>query len=234
MPRILLVDDEEAYRVSLRFLLEKEGFEVAVASNGLAALAEFASHKPDLVLLDLMLPRLSGVEVFRRIRATTDIPIIMVTAKDEQHHKVAGLELGADDYVTKPFASRELIARIRSVLRRAAGPDDAMDEDVPAVEAWGIRLDPERLTMTKAGVVTPLPPKEFSLLLTLMRAQGRVLTRETLMDRVWGHDYGGDTKTLDVHVKRLRSRIEVVPSEPRILVTVRGVGYTVEPEATNR
>lgn len=231
--RILVVEDEPSYRETLRFLLEKEGFEVETASNGLAGVAAFTAHGADLVLLDLMLPRLSGAEVFQRLRMGSDVPVIFLTAKDEQHHKIAGLEAGADDYVTKPFSSRELLARIRAVLRRAEVRQRAHEEedDLDVEEARGIRLDPERLTMTRNGVATPLPPKEFALFITLMRSRGRVLTRGILIDRVWGSDFYGDTKTLDVHIKRLRSKIEATPGKPEIIMTVRGVGYTFEPDA---
>lgn len=229
--RILVVEDEPAYREALKFLLEKEGFTVETASNGLAALAAFEARPPDLVLLDLMLPRLSGPEVFRRLRKVSQVPVIMVTAKDAPEQRATGLELGADDYVTKPFSGRELVARIRSVLRRSAAPEPVADAAASRVEeSRGIRLDPERLTMTMGGAVSSLPPKEFALLLELMRARGRVLTREVLIDRVWGADFMGDTKTLDVHVKRLRGRIEEAPGRPTKIVTLRGVGYTFEPD----
>ncbi|PKQ26910.1 MAG: DNA-binding response regulator [Actinobacteria bacterium HGW-Actinobacteria-4] len=229
--RVLVIEDEEAYRETLKYVLTNEGFDVQVAANGAAGVDAFRDFHPDVVLLDLMLPRMSGTEVLRRIRLGSDVPVIMVTAKDEQHHKIAGLELGADDYVTKPYAARELIARIRAVLRRSAVThEEALDEREPVETAHGITLNPERLTMERDGKVVPLPPKEFALLLLLMQNRGRVLTRETIIARVWGEDYVGDTKTLDVHMKRLRSRIEDVPAEPRLLVTVRSVGYTMEDE----
>lgn len=226
--RVLVIEDEEAYRETLDYLLRQEGFEVAVASNGLTGLETAKQFHPDVVLLDLMLPRLSGMEVMKRLREFSDVPVIMVTAKDEQHHKIAGLELGADDYVTKPYSVRELVARIRAVLRRTtAEPEDLLlDEQVE--EAAGISLNPERLTMTRDGAVVSLPPKEFALLLLLMRNRGRVIPRETIIARVWGEDYYGDTKTLDVHIKRLRARIEQDPAQPRLITTVRGVGYSFD------
>lgn len=231
--RVLVIEDEEAYRETLHYMLSKEGFEVALASNGPAGIDAFHDFKPDVILLDLMLPKMSGTEVLRRLRLSSEVPVIMVTAKDEQHHKIAGLELGADDYVTKPYSARELIARIRAVLRRTAEPDPVqyLDEIEPVEVAHGITLSPERLTMERGGVVTSLPPKEFALLLLLMQNRGRVLTRDTIISRVWGEDYVGDTKTLDVHMKRLRGRIERVPSDPKILITVRSVGYTMEEDS---
>jgi two-component system response regulator RegX3 len=227
--RILVVEDEEAYRETLRFLLEKDGFEVITASSGPEGVEKFARHAPQLVLLDLMLPRMSGIEVFNRIRKLADTPVIMVTAKGDEEHRVAGLELGADDYISKPFSARELVARVHAVLRRTS--PWTFDEPEPAIEsARGITLNPERLTMERGGVTEPMPPKEFALLLTLMQSKGRVLTRDTLIARVWGEDYVGDTKTLDVHIKRLRGKVEENPSNPVIIGTVRGLGYVFEVE----
>jgi len=226
MTRILVVEDEESFSDPLSYLLEREGFEVAVAADGHAALAEFDRGGADLVLLDLMLPGLPGTEVCRALRARSSVPVIMLTAKDSEIDKVVGLEIGADDYVTKPYASRELVARIRAVLRRKGEPDDLL----PAtIEAGPVRMDVERHVVTVRGEQTPMPLKEFELLEMLLRNAGRVLTRGQLIDRVWGSDYVGDTKTLDVHVKRLRSKIELDPKEPRHLVTVRGLGYKLEP-----
>ncbi|WP_182113044.1 MULTISPECIES: response regulator transcription factor [unclassified Actinotalea] len=223
MTRILVVEDEESYRDPLSYLLRKEGFEVSEAATGPAALEEFARGGADLVLLDLMLPGLGGVEVCRRLRQTSTVPVIMLTAKDSEIDKVVGLEIGADDYVTKPYSSRELLARIRAVLRRRTEAPDAGDDGV--LEAGPVRLDPERHTVEVAGTPTAFPLKEFELLEYLMRNAGRVLTRGQLIDRVWGSDYVGDTKTLDVHVKRIRAKIEPDPAHPVRLQTVRGLGY---------
>ena len=225
MTRILIVEDESSLSEPLAFLLEREGYETATAADGLAALAEFDRNGADLVLLDLMLPGLSGTEVCRELRSRSGVPIIMLTAKDSEVDIVVGLELGADDYVTKPYSTRELLARIRAVLRRrveADEPDDAI------LEAGTVRMDVERHTVWVEGVETAMPLKEFELLELLLRNPGRVLTRGQLIDRVWGADYFGDTKTLDVHIKRIRSKIEKVPSEPVMLVTVRGLGYRFE------
>ena len=222
MTRILVVEDEESYRDPLSYMLRKEGFEVSLAATGPEALAEFDRGGADLVLLDLMLPGLSGTEVCREIRRRSTVPVIMLTAKDSEIDKVVGLELGADDYVTKPYSSRELIARIRAVLRRNAEPV-LVDDDV--LEVGDLRLDPDRHTVEVGGTPTAFPLKEFELLELLMRNAGRVLTRGQLIDRVWGSDYVGDTKTLDVHVKRVRAKIEADPSQPVRLVTVRGLGY---------
>ena len=225
MTRVLVVEDEESISDALAFMLGKEGFDVVVAADGAAALSEFERSGADLVLLDLMLPGIAGAEVCRTLRARSRVPIIMLTAKDSEIDKVVGLELGADDYVTKPFSMRELVARIRAVLRRGIEPEEL----VPGVlEAGPIRLDVERHTVTVNGALTPMPLKEFSLLELLMRNAGRVLTREQLIDRVWGVDYVGDAKTLKVHVKRLRAKIEPDPSEPVHIVTVRGLGYKFE------
>jgi two-component system response regulator RegX3 len=223
--RILVVEDEESYSDPLSYLLRREGYDVVVAETGPAALAQFDSNGADLVLLDLMLPGLSGVDVCRRLRQRSSVPVIMLTAKDSEIDKVVGLEIGADDYVTKPYSSRELLARIKAVLRRLAEPEELLS---PTLEAGPVRMDVERHTVTVGGVSTPLPLKEFELLEMLLRNAGRVLTRIQLMDRVWGSDYVGDTKTLDVHIKRLRAKIEPDPATPRHIVTVRGLGYKFE------
>ncbi len=227
MTRVLIVEDEESFADPLAFLLRKEGFTTAVAVTGQAALEEFDRNGADIVLLDLMLPGMSGTDVCKALRSRSAVPVIMVTARDGEIDKVVGLELGADDYVTKPYSARELIARIRAVLRRGA---DALDSDGPGsvLEAGPVRMDVERHVVTVGGSEVSLPLKEFDLLEYLLRNVGRVLTRGQLIDRVWGADYVGDTKTLDVHVKRLRSKIEADPSVPRHLVTVRGLGYKFE------
>lgn len=225
MTRILVVEDEESFSDALTFMLKKEGFEVAVATDGRVAVEEFDRNGADLVLLDLMLPGISGSEVCRQIRAKSGVPIIMVTAKDSEIDKVVGLELGADDYVTKPFSSRELVARIRAVLRRHTD----LDEDPGQIMQVGrVRMDVDRHLVTVDGASVQMPLKEFDLLEFLMRNAGRVLTRGQLIDRVWGADYVGDTKTLDVHVKRLRAKVEEDPANPVFLVTVRGLGYKIE------
>lgn len=223
MTRILLVEDESALSEPLAFLLTREGFEVEIVEDGQTALDVFAAGTFDIILLDLMIPRVPGAEVCRQIRTTSRVPIIMLTAKDTEIDKVVGLELGADDYVTKPYSSRELLARIKAVLRRNVRDDEAAEEG--AIDIAGIRLDPERHTLHVRGVLVPIPLKEFELLEYLMTNVGRVLTRGQLIDRVWGTDYYGDTKTLDVHIKRLRSKIEADPAEPLNLITVRGLGY---------
>ncbi|GAA1837849.1 response regulator transcription factor [Agromyces salentinus] len=225
MTRILLVEDEIALSDPLSFLLEREGYEIEVAADGPAAIAAFDRAGADLVLLDLMLPGLPGTEVCREIRARSNVPIIMLTAKDSEIDIVVGLELGADDYVTKPYSTRELLARIRAVLRRRI---DAEDFDDALLEGGRVRMDVDRHTVEVDGEPVPMPLKEFELLELLMRNPGRVLTRGQLIDRVWGSDYFGDTKTLDVHIKRIRSKIEKQPSEPVQLVTVRGLGYRFE------
>ncbi|CAB4931955.1 unannotated protein [freshwater metagenome] len=225
MTRVLVVEDEESFSDALSFMLRKEGFEVGIASTGPEAVAMFDQHGADLVLLDLMLPGMSGTEVCRSLRQRSSVPIIMVTAKDGEVDKVVGLELGADDYVTKPFSSRELVARIRAVLRRIGEPEDLL----PALlEAGPVRMDIERHVVSVDGEPVSLPLKEFELLEILLRNAGRVLTRGVLIDRVWGSDYVGDGKTLDVHVKRLRAKIEADPATPVYLVTVRGLGYKFE------
>jgi two-component system response regulator RegX3 len=218
----LVVEDETSYSEALSYVLRKEGFDVAIAETGPDALTEFARGGADIVLLDLMLPGLSGTEVCRSIRQTSSVPIIMVSAKDTEVDKVVGLELGADDYVTKPYSPRELVARIRAVLRRGA-VDDV--DDSASLEAGRVRMDVDRHLVTIDGEVTKFPLKEFELLEFFLRNPGRVLTRGQLIDRVWGADYVGDTKTLDVHVKRLRAKIEPDPAQPVTLTTVRGLGY---------
>ncbi|WP_210479613.1 response regulator transcription factor [Naasia sp. SYSU D00948] len=227
MTRILLVEDEPALSEPLAFLLEREGYEVAVAEDGPSALTEFGRDGADLVLLDLMLPGLPGTEVCRELRARSSVPIIMVTAKDSEVDIVVGLELGADDYVTKPYSTRELLARIRAVLRRQVEPEEVQS----VLHVGPIRMDVERHLVSVHGAPVAMPLKEFDLLEMLMRNAGRVLTRGQLIDRVWGADYFGDTKTLDVHIKRLRAKIEENPSEPALLVTVRGLGYRFEDAA---
>ncbi len=225
MTRVLVVEDEESFSDALSFMLRREGFEVGVASTGTDAVTLFDQHGADLVLLDLMLPGMSGTEVCRTLRSKSNVPIIMVTAKDSEVDKVVGLELGADDYVTKPFSSRELVARVRAVLRRA----NEQEELLPAtLEAGPVRMDVERHIVSVDGAHISLPLKEFELLEILLRNSGRVLTRGMLIDRVWGSDYVGDGKTLDVHVKRLRAKIEKDPANPEHLVTVRGLGYKFE------
>jgi len=225
MTRILVVEDEESFSDPLSYLLRKEGYEVAVAETGPAALEDFDRAGADLVLLDLMLPGLSGVDVCRALRHRSSVPVIMLTAKDSEIDKVVGLEIGADDYVTKPYSSRELLARIKAVLRRG----QELEELMPAtLESGPVRMDVERHVVTVNGEHIALPLKEFELLEMLLRNSGRVLTRAQLIDRVWGSDYVGDTKTLDVHVKRLRSKVEPDPANPQFIVTVRGLGYKFE------
>jgi two-component system response regulator RegX3 len=222
--RVLVVEDEESYSDALAYMLRKEGFEVALAATGPDALTEFERSGADIVLLDLMLPGISGTEVCRRIRQTSNVPVIMVSAKDEEVDKVVGLELGADDYVTKPYSPRELVARIRAVLRRGVEPDLAP----MTLEVGSVRMDVERHIVTLDGAEVRLPLKEFELLEMFLRNPGRVLTRGQLIDRVWGSDYVGDTKTLDVHVKRLRAKLESNPADPQLLTTVRGLGYKLD------
>ncbi len=225
MTRVLVVEDEESFSDALSYMLRREGYEVEVADTGPAALTTFDRTGADLVLLDLMLPGLSGTEVCRELRNRSKVPIIMVTARDTEVDKVVGLELGADDYVTKPFSSRELIARVRAVLRRGGEPEEMITS---TVEAGPVRMDVERHVVSVDGHQVSMPLKEFDLLELLLRNAGRVLTRGQLIDRVWGSDYVGDTKTLDVHVKRLRAKIEPDPGNPKYLVTVRGLGYKFE------
>ena len=228
MTKILIVEDESSFSEAISFLLGKEGFESTVAENGRIALDLFKSHDFDLVLLDLMIPEVSGIDVCRTIRTTSSVPIIMLTAKDSEVDKVVGLELGADDYVTKPYSSRELVARIKAVLRRGV-PDDGSSSGSANIHTAGrIRMDIERHQVTVNEVSINLPLKEFELLEFLMRNSGRVLTRGQLIDRVWGGDYYGDTKTLDVHIKRLRSKIEIDPANPVLIQTIRGLGYKFE------
>ena len=227
MTRILLVEDEESYREPLAYLLGKEGYDVSTAATGPDALARFDDEGADLVLLDLMLPGLSGTEVCRRLRAVSEVPIIMLTAKDGEIDKVVGLELGADDYVTKPYSSRELLARIRAVLRRGevSRPAEVEDDDPDLLALGPVEMDVDRHLVRVRSEQVGFPLKEFELLELLLRNPGRVLTRGQLIDRIWGSDYVGDTKTLDVHVKRIRAKIEDDPAAPRLLTTVRGLGY---------
>ena len=225
MTRVLVVEDKESFSDALSYMLRREGYETVVAADGVEALAEFDRGGADIVLLDLMLPGLSGTEVCRALRAKSSVPIIMLTAKDAEIDKVVGLELGADDYVTKPYSARELVARMRAVLRRGADGEPAAES---TLAAGPVRLDVERHVVAVDGHPVALPLKEFDLLELLLRNAGRVLTRGQLIDRVWGADYVGDTKTLDVHVKRLRAKLEPDPANPRHLVTVRGLGYKFE------
>jgi two-component system response regulator RegX3 len=226
--RILVVEDEESYRDPLTYQLRREGFDVVEAATGTEALERFDADGADLVLLDLMLPGLSGTEVCRELRQRGDVPVIMLTAKDSEIDKVVGLELGADDYVTKPYSFRELLARVRAVLRRKGGENGGEVVAESALEVGPVRMDVERHTVSVDGQVVPFPLKEFELLELLLRNAGRVLTRGQLIDRVWGTDYVGDTKTLDVHVKRLRAKLEPDPANPKYLLTVRGLGYKLE------
>jgi two-component system response regulator RegX3 len=227
MTKILVVEDEASFSEALKYLLGREGFDVVVADTGAQALEIFDATNPDLLLLDLMLPGVSGTEVCRQIRTKSQVPIIMLTAKDSEIDKVVGLELGADDYVTKPYSSRELIARIRAVLRRNAEPVERSDAS-SLFTAGPVTLDTERHIVTIHGENVPFPLKEFELLEYLLRNIGRVLTRTQIIDRVWGSDYVGDTKTLDVHIKRLRAKIEEDPANPVFIQTVRGLGYKME------
>ena len=228
MTRVLIVEDEESFADPLAFLLRKEGFTTAVATTGQGALEEFDRNGADIVLLDLMLPGMSGTDVCKALRTRSAVPVIMVTARDSEIDKVVGLELGADDYVTKPYSARELIARVRAVLRRGGETGPELDGLPGVLEAGPVRMDVERHVVSVSGDDVALPLKEFDLLEYLLRNVGRVLTRGQLIDRVWGADYVGDTKTLDVHVKRLRSKVETDPSAPKHLVTVRGLGYKFE------
>ena len=231
MTNILLVEDEASLSEPLAFLLQKEGYSVTIAEDGRRAVDLFEQGKFNLVLLDLMLPELSGVEVCRAIRGSSQVPIIMLTAKDSEVDIVVGLELGADDYVTKPYSSRELLARIKAVLRRQT-PSEAGDDSL--LTSGHLMLDSDRHTLTVNGTMTAIPLKEFELLEYLMRNAGRVLTRGQIIDRIWGSDYFGDTKTLDVHIKRIRSRIEVDPANPELILTVRGLGYRFEDASSER
>ncbi len=225
MTRVLVVEDEVNLREPLVYLLQKEGYDVVEAEDGNVALALFQSHNPDLILLDLMLPGLSGNEVCRQIRTSSEVPIIMLTAKDAEIDKVVGLELGADDYVTKPYSTRELLARMKAVLRRGR---EVVHAEQGMLRAGPVVMDIERHTVTVDGTQIQMPLKEFELLELLMENVNRVLTRGQIIDRVWGSNYFGDTKTLDVHVKRIRSKIEEDPSRPKLLQTVRGLGYKFE------
>lgn len=229
-PTILIVEDEESYVDALQISLTREGFDVHVATDGVMALELFEQVTPDLVLLDVMLPRISGIDVCRQIRATSAVPIIMVTAKASEIDTVVGLEVGADDYVAKPYRIRELIARIRALLRRSVNvPTDDSDVAIDsAIRVGTVELDPEEHRVTVDGTDVTLPLKEFEVLRLLLVNAGRVMTRETLIDRVWGADYVGDTKTLDVHIKRLRSKVEQSPGAPQRIVTIRGLGYKYE------
>lgn len=227
MTKILIVEDEASFSEALQFLLEKEGFQVDVAEDGRIALEKFSTNGADLILLDLMIPEISGTEVCRTIRIKSEVPIIMLTAKDSEIDKVVGLELGADDYVTKPYSSRELLARIKAVLRRnQVGAELNSETGVLSVGPILMNIDKHQVTMNSLNISLPL--KEFELLEFLMRNSGRVLTRIQLIDRVWGSDYFGDTKTLDVHIKRLRAKIEKDPANPEIIHTIRGLGYKLE------
>ncbi|TFD80284.1 response regulator transcription factor [Cryobacterium sp. Sr8] len=228
MTRILLVEDERSLSEPLSFILEREGYEVSVAEDGPSAIREFDRAGADVILLDLMLPGIPGTEVCREIRTRSAVPIIMLTAKDSEVDIVVGLELGADDYMTKPYSTRELLARIRAVLRRHSDLVDERDKAPDVLSAGTVEMDLERHAVMVSGELVNMPLKEFELLEFLLRNAGRVLTRGQLIDRVWGTDYFGDTKTLDVHIKRIRSRIEAVPSQPVMLVTVRGLGYRFE------
>ena len=225
MTKILVVEDEASFSEALAYVLGKEGFEVTVADTGDGAIAAFDKGGADLVLLDLMLPGLSGTEVCKQLRSRSDVPIIMLTAKDTEVDKVVGLELGADDYVTKPYSKAELIARIRAVLRRQG---DTSNTTEGVITAGPVRIDVERHQVNINDQLVSLPLKEFELLEFLVRNSGRVLTRSQLIDRVWGSDYFGDTKTLDVHVKRLRAKIETDPANPTYIQTIRGLGYKFE------
>ena len=226
MPRVLLIEDEEGFGEALQYQLQREGYDVDRATDGVAGLELYQRAGADLVLLDLMLPGMAGEDICKEIRRTSNTPIIMLTAKDAELDKIIGLELGADDYVTKPFSSRELVARIKAVLRRGSG-GAALSDGI--LEGGGIRLDPERFEVTVRGDSVHLPRKEFELLELLMDNSGRVLSRDTLIDRVWGSDYFGDSRTLDVHIKRLRAKCEEEPHSPKHLITVRGLGYKFVP-----
>jgi two-component system response regulator RegX3 len=225
---VLIVEDEPALADSIRYGLEREGYECTVLADGMRSVDFVRSWRPDVVLLDLMLPGMPGTDVCREIRKIGRVPIVMVTAKDTEADKVVGLELGADDYITKPFGMRELIARVRAVMRRSA---EAADDGSRATSLAGgpVEMDTERHEVRVRGEVVELPPKEFSLLETLLRRSGKLMTRESLIAQVWGEDYYGDTRTLDVHVKRLRGKLESDPRKPRHLITVRGLGYRFEP-----
>ena len=229
LPTVFVVEDEESFIESLEIGLKREGFKVHVARDGAEALSMFDGVKPDIVLLDVMLPKLSGTDVCRELRKKSQVPIIMVSAKGSEIDTVVGLEVGADDYIVKPYRLRELVARIRAALRRSSLTPAEIDEvGFGTVRIGDISIDPEQHVVTVRGTVTKLPLKEFELLYVLIANAGRVMTRETLIDRVWGTDYYGDTKTLDVHIKRLRSKIEADPANPSQVVTIRGLGYKYE------
>ena len=227
-PLVLVVDDEQSYRDALRIALEREGFRVEVAADGAEAIARFDAVRPALVLLDVMLPRITGIDVCRELRSRSQVPIIMVTARNAEIDAVVGLEVGADDYVTKPFRLRELVARVRAALRRGRGEEAGVAQPDEVLEIGAVRLDAARHEVAVRGERVALPLKEFELLELLLANAGRVLTRDVLIDRVWGPNYYGDTKTLDVHVKRLRAKVEDDPGKPARIVTVRGVGYRYE------
>ena len=228
-PTVFIVEDEDAFIEALDIGLQREGFRVEVARDGAEALLNFESVKPDIILLDVMLPKVSGTDVCREIRKKSQVPIIMVSAKGSEIDTVVGLEVGADDYIVKPYRLRELVARIRAALRRSSLTQSEIDEvGIGTVRVGDVQIDPEQHMVTVRGTVTKLPLKEFELLYVLMANAGRVMTRENLIDRVWGSDYYGDTKTLDVHIKRLRSKIEVDPTNPVNVVTIRGLGYKYE------
>lgn len=230
-PTVLVVEDEEAFLDALEIGLTQEGFRVELARDGAEALERWEAIEPDVILLDLMLPRVSGVDVCREIRSKSKVPIIMVTAKSSEIDTVVGLEVGADDYVTKPYRMRELVARMRAVMRRSehlGDGDAAADDDASVLEVGDVRLDAARHEVTVGGELVSLPLKEFELLELMLANAGRVLSRDVLIDRVWGHDYVGDTKTLDVHIKRLRSKVEPDPPNPTRIVTIRGLGYKYE------
>jgi two-component system response regulator RegX3 len=234
-PLILVVDDEQSYRDALSVALQREGFLVELAADGVEALERFEATKPALILLDVMLPRISGVDVCRQIRARSQVPIIMVTARNAEIDAVVGLEVGADDYVSKPFRLRELVARVRAALRRVPSLEEGRAEAVDSVEVGDVRVDVSRHEVFVRGALVALPLKEFELLELLLTNAGRVLTRDVLIDRIWGPNYYGDTKTLDVHIKRLRAKVEEDPARPNRIVTVRGVGYRYEkPRAATR
>ena len=226
LPKVLVVEDEKSFVEALKVGLDREGFDVKVAEDGLMALELFRTFKPDLILLDVMLPKISGLDVCKEIRTESKVPIIMVTAKSEEIDTVVGLEVGADDYVTKPYRLREVVARMRSLLRRSNWSDEteAVSEG-RVITINDIRIDIDKYEVKVRNEIVDFPLKEFELLLLLLENAGRVLTRDVLIDRVWGFDYVGDTKTLDVHIKRLRSKVEKDPSKPMSIVTVRGVGY---------
>ncbi len=229
LPMVFVVEDEESFIEALDKGLKREGFRVSLARDGAEALSMFEKVNPDIILLDVMLPKVSGIDVCREIRKKSQVPIIMVSAKGSEIDTVIGLEVGADDYIVKPYRLRELVARIRAALRRSSLTPTEIDEvGIGRVSIGDVTIDPEQHVVTVRGVVTKLPLKEFELLYVLIANAGRVLTRETLIDRVWGTDYYGDTKTLDVHIKRLRSKIETQPADPTRLVTIRGLGYKYE------